>query len=103
MQKTLTWWAAKSGCLLLMTALISGCDRQEAEKSYDSTSGPYARSTAAVITHSAESPWVVDPAEPGPDLPPAGRSLFDFLITMERVTKAIQSWCWILTSMSPAG
>jgi len=89
MQKTLTWWAAKSGCLLLMTALISGCDRQEAEKSYDSTSGPYARSTAAVITHSAESPWVVDPAEPGPDLPPAGRSLFDFLITMERDGKKV--------------
>jgi hypothetical protein len=25
--------------------------------------------------------WIVNPAEPGPDLPPAGRSLFDFLIT----------------------
>ena len=25
--------------------------------------------------------WVVDPAQPGPSLPPTGRSLFDFLIT----------------------
>ncbi len=25
--------------------------------------------------------WLVDPAHPGPDLPPAGRSLFDFLVT----------------------
>lgn len=27
--------------------------------------------------------WVVDPANPGPSLPPVGRSLFDFLITSE--------------------
>lgn len=26
-------------------------------------------------------PWVVDPTEPGPNLPPTGRSLFDFLVT----------------------
>ena len=25
--------------------------------------------------------WIVNPADPGPDLPPAGRSLFDFLVT----------------------
>ena len=27
--------------------------------------------------------WIVDPTEPGPDLPPAGRSLFDFLVSEE--------------------
>lgn len=25
--------------------------------------------------------WIVNPADPGPDLPPSGRSLFDFLVT----------------------
>lgn len=27
--------------------------------------------------------WAVDPLRPGPDLPPAGRSLFDFLVTTQ--------------------
>src|SRR5512145_442216 len=27
------------------------------------------------------SSWAVDPSSPGPDLPPAGRSLFDHLVT----------------------
>ncbi len=30
---------------------------------------------------STAAPWVIDPTEPGPNLPPIGRSLFDFLIT----------------------
>src|SRR5947209_2640382 len=29
-------------------------------------------------------PWAVDPEDPGEDLPPAGRSLFDFLVTVPR-------------------
>lgn len=31
----------------------------------------------------ATPPWVVDPTEPGTNLPPIGRSLFDFLITKD--------------------
>ncbi|HEX2056632.1 MAG TPA: hypothetical protein VHF07_09060, partial [Nitrospiraceae bacterium] len=31
-----------------------------------------------------EPVWVLDPAEPGPDSPPAGRSLFDYLVTERR-------------------
>jgi mono/diheme cytochrome c family protein len=29
------------------------------------------------------APWVIDPTVPGPNLPPSGRSLFDFLITKD--------------------
>ncbi|MBW8873395.1 MAG: hypothetical protein JF614_00385 [Acidobacteria bacterium] len=31
----------------------------------------------------APPPWAVDPEDPGEDLPPAGRSLFDFLVTVQ--------------------
>ena len=31
--------------------------------------------------HRLAPAWAVDPARPGPDLPPAGRSLFDFAVT----------------------
>lgn len=33
--------------------------------------------------HPQQGEWVVDPDNPGPSLPPVGRSLFDFLITSE--------------------
>jgi hypothetical protein len=33
--------------------------------------------------------WAVNPAAPGPDLPPAGRSLFDFVATVERDGKRV--------------
>ena len=29
--------------------------------------------------HPSPPVWAVDPADPGPDLPPTGRSLFDFV------------------------
>ena len=32
----------------------------------------------------APAPWAVDPEDPGEDLPPAGRSLFDSLVTVQR-------------------
>jgi hypothetical protein len=35
--------------------------------------------------------WVVDPTHPGDDLPPRGRSLFDFLTTEERGDRNLQS------------
>ena len=35
-----------------------------------------------VAAHAADAPaWAVNPAAPGPDAPPAGRSLFDFMVT----------------------
>src|SRR5690348_18166866 len=34
----------------------------------------------AVPEHADETTWSVDPARPGADLPPMGRSLFDFLL-----------------------
>ncbi len=33
--------------------------------------------------------WAVDPARPGPDAPPAGRSLFDFVATVEAGGKRV--------------
>jgi hypothetical protein len=40
---------------------------------------------------SAETPpvWAFDPAEPGPDRPPVGRSLFDRLFVAERDGAAV--------------
>lgn len=37
-----------------------------------------------------EAAWAVDPHDPGPSLPPSGRSLFDFLITHEEAGAAVQ-------------
>jgi hypothetical protein len=35
-----------------------------------------------VAAHASDAPaWAVNPAAPGPDAPPAGRSLFDFMVT----------------------
>ncbi len=31
--------------------------------------------------------WAIDPAEPGPDLPPSGRSLFDFMVSTGNAEK----------------
>jgi mono/diheme cytochrome c family protein len=36
---------------------------------------------AAAASPGAAGTWVVNPADPGPDIPPVGRSLFDFLVT----------------------
>jgi hypothetical protein len=40
--------------------------------------------TPAVAPASRLIPWAVDPEDPGEDLPPVGRSLFDFLVTVPR-------------------
>ena len=40
-----------------------------------------AQSALSLPSDPTTPPWVVDPAEPGTNLPPIGRSLFDFLIT----------------------
>jgi mono/diheme cytochrome c family protein len=46
----------------------------------------------AVLTHTDEAAWSVDAADPGPDVPPVGRSLFDFLLLSghsARVTEGV--------------
>ncbi len=65
----------------MMMALGSGCDRQEAKASYDNSPARQALTTPPLPAGSPVPPWVVDPTTPGSNLPPIGRSLFDFLIT----------------------
>ncbi len=76
-------WVTSVGYMVLLTALAAGCDRQEAQPSYDNRPALYVQSAPTTQTSSATPPWVVDPTEPGSNLPPIGRSLFDFLITKE--------------------
>ena len=43
-----------------------------------------------VAPRAADAPaWAVNPATPGPDAPPAGRSLFDFVVTREAGGKRV--------------
>jgi len=44
----------------------------------------------AVAQNRLAPAWAVDPARTGHDLPPAGRSLFDFVVTREADGKAVQ-------------
>ncbi|MDF0651730.1 MAG: hypothetical protein P0121_09715 [Nitrospira sp.] len=67
----------------MTTAIVSGCGRQDAERPYNGAATPNAQPTTTVASDSAGPPWVVDPTEPGTNLPPIGRSLFDFLITKD--------------------
>lgn len=65
----------------MTTVSVSGCGRQDVERSDSAAATPYAQPTTTVSGDSAVPPWVVDPTEYGTNLPPIGRSLFDFLIT----------------------
>lgn len=67
----------------MITALLSGCERQDAERSYKHQPAPTVQSTPLSSLDSMTPPWVVNPTEPGTNLPPVGRSLFDFLITKD--------------------
>ncbi len=64
----------------MATALVSGCDRRDATQSSTHQSTLIAESAPSLPSDPTTPPWVVDPAEPGTNLPPIGRSLFDFLI-----------------------
>jgi mono/diheme cytochrome c family protein len=46
-------------------------------------------SAAARLASGPQPRWAVDPAQPGPDLPLVGRSLFDFAMTREVAGKAV--------------
>lgn len=67
----------------MMTVLVSGCDQQNRGTSDGNASVSHTQSPPPAATASATPPWVIDPTEPGTNLPPVGRSLFDFLITKE--------------------
>lgn len=73
----------------MMTALMSGCDKPDAGTSYDHRLSPTAESAGLSSSDSTTPPWVIDPTEPGTNLPPLGRSLFDFLITKDASGKKI--------------
>ena len=67
----------------MMTVLVSGCDQQNRGTSDGNASAPHLQSPPPVPASSTAPPWVLDPTEPGTNLPPMGRSLFDFLIAKE--------------------
>ncbi|WHZ29067.1 MAG: hypothetical protein OJF51_003867 [Nitrospira sp.] len=67
----------------MMMALVSGCDRQDAGTSADQRPASVSQSAAPSPPDSTAPPWVIDPSDPGANLPPVGRSLFDFLITKD--------------------
>ena len=84
MQRTVAkQWATQLGCLVMMTVLVSGCDQQNRGTSDSNVSVPHTQSPPPVLAASTAPPWVIDPTEPGTNLPPVGRSLFDFLTTKE--------------------
>ena len=84
MQRTVAKrWATQLGCLVMMTVLVSGCDQQNRGTSDGNAAVPPTRPPTPAPAVSATPPWVMDPTEPGPNLPPVGRSLFDFLVMKE--------------------
>ncbi|HET6676582.1 MAG TPA: hypothetical protein VFG71_14650, partial [Nitrospiraceae bacterium] len=64
------------GIVFAMVAMLIAYDRGTADRSVLSMA-----QADPIPAPAAEARWVVDPADPGPDLPPVGRSLFDHVIT----------------------
>ena len=72
---TATDWPYSIGlCLMALVALVS-CSREPPD------GPPFSLGTAPV--------WVVDPQDPGSNLPPVGRSLFDYLVTEQQGAKNV--------------
>lgn len=63
---------------LIMAATVASCDRENADQGPLSVTGT---DSHPAPLNGEEPMWVVDPALPGPDVPPVGRSLFDYLVT----------------------
>lgn len=61
----MTWSTSRSACAIALAAMLTGAG---------SVAGAVGKTDAV---------WVVDPDEAGPNLPPVGRSLFDFLVTRQ--------------------
>ena len=62
--------------LVLLAGLLLACGREGPE-----ATAPRAPAEAASPAVAAAAEWVVDPKDPGPSLPPVGRSLFDFVVS----------------------
>lgn len=60
----MTWSTTSSACAIALAAMLAGA------------------ATAAAVGQT-DAVWVVDPDEAGPNVPPVGRSLFDFLVTRQ--------------------
>lgn len=73
----------------MTTTVVTGCDRQTPEPTVTSRASVQATSPVPSPAAPPITPWVIDPTEPGPNLPPMGRSLFDFLITKEVQGKTV--------------
>jgi hypothetical protein len=75
----------RSTLAVVAAALVQACgdEPQGASSPTGTPSSPVGRPDAPAAE------WVVDPREPGPDLPPAGRSLFDFLVTERTAAGAV--------------
>jgi len=63
---------------LIMTTALTSCDRDHAEEGALPVIQPEG---FRVSPETGEPRWVVNPERPGPDIPPVGRSLFDYLVT----------------------
>lgn len=73
--------ASSLGKLIAVLATITtvGLGVGEPDEQLATTESGSAEQTIAYLRSGAE--WAVDPLSPGPDLPPVGRSLFDFVVT----------------------
>ena len=60
----MTWSIASSTCAIAFAAMLTGA-------------------APAAAVGETDAVWVVDPDEAGPNAPPVGRSLFDFLVTRQ--------------------
>lgn len=63
----------------VMISVLTPCDRQRADQSMMSVIR-----ADETVRKGSRPMWVLDPSDPGPDLPPAGRSLFDFVVTEQQ-------------------
>jgi mono/diheme cytochrome c family protein len=67
-----------------MITILTSCDRQSADQSAMSVA-----QADQMVQRQSGAMWVVDPSDPGPDVPPAGRSLFDYLVTEQHGDRTV--------------
>ena len=63
---------------------LTSCDRRSADQS--AVSVAQANET---VQRQPGARWVVDPADPGPDMPPVGRSLFDYVVAEQQGRRTV--------------
>ena len=72
-------WSGRFGPLATLTAVFALALACTATRVNGAGAGTIASAPRNGVADDAA--WAADPASPGPDLPPAGRSLFDYLVT----------------------